>query len=109
MTPDFLAPSAERDLSEAVRWLALDNSAVADAFRHATLASMQRIVECRMLGRRRLELAPSPYRFWRVAGFPYLIVYNAARQPPLVLRVLHMSRDLSPLLASLARRDTEDL
>jgi toxin ParE1/3/4 len=108
VTPDFLARSAERDLYEAVRWLARDSAAAADAFRKAALASMQRIVKRPMLGRFRPELAPPPYRFWRVSGFPYLIVYNAARQPPLVLRVLHMSRDLPPLLASLASHAADD-
>lgn len=63
---------------------------------------MRRIVARPLLGRLRPELAPPPYRFWRIANFPYLIVYNAARTPPLVLRLLHMSRDLPPLLAGLA-------
>ena len=103
--PDFLAPSAARDLYDAVAWLARENEAAADAFRQAALRSMRRIVERPLLGRLRPELAPAPYRFWRVAGFPYLIVYNAERDPPLVVRVLHMARDLPPLLAALARRD----
>jgi toxin ParE1/3/4 len=102
VTPDFLAPSAEADLYEAVSWLARENEAAADALREAALRSMRRIVAHPMLGRPRPELAPPPYRFWRIANFPYLIVYNAARTPPLVLRVLHMSRDLPPLLAGLA-------
>jgi plasmid stabilization system protein ParE len=50
VTPDFLARSAERDLYEAVRWLARDSAAAADAFRKAALASMQRIVKRPMLG-----------------------------------------------------------
>jgi len=100
--PDFLAPSAEADLYEAVAWLARENEAAADALREAALLRMRRIVERPLLGRLRLELAPPPYRFWRIARFPYLIVYNADRTPPLVLRVLHMSRDLPALLAGLA-------
>lgn len=108
MTPDFLAPAAERDLYEAVAWLARENEAGADALREAALRSIRRIVERPMLGRLRPELAPAPYRFWRVAGFPYLIVYNGDREPPLVVRVLHMARDLPPLLAALARRDEPD-
>ena len=68
----------------------------------ATLQSARRIVDRPTLGRARPELLPRPYRFWRVAGFPYLMVYNAERDPPVVLRVLHMARDLGPLLAELA-------
>jgi toxin ParE1/3/4 len=102
VTSDFLAPSAEADLYEAVTWLARRDKAAADALREAALHSMRRIVERPLVGRLRPELAPPPYRFWRIATFPYLIVYNAERTPPLVLRVLHMSRDLPPLLAGLA-------
>ena len=61
---------------------------------------MRRIVARPLLGRLRPALAPPPYRFWRIANSPYLIVDNAARGPPLVLRVLHMIRDLPPLLAA---------
>ena len=67
----------------------------------ATLQSARRIVERPMLGRVRPELLPAPYRFWRVVGFPYLMVYNADRQPPVVLRLLHMARDLAPLLTGI--------
>ncbi len=41
-----------------------------------------------------------------MAGFPYLMVDNADRKPPVVLRVLHMARDLGPLLAGIV--DPED-
>jgi toxin ParE1/3/4 len=102
VTPDFLAPSAEADLYHAVSDLARENEVAADALREAALRSMRRIVERPLVGHLRLELAPPPYRFWRVMDFPYLIVYNAARKPPLVLRVLHMKRDLPPLLAGLS-------
>ena len=102
MTPDLFGPAARRDLREALRWIARENEAAAEALLQAALRSAGRIAEQPMLGRLRLDLLPSPYRFWRVAGFPYLIVYDAARQPPQVLRMLHMARDLAPLLADLA-------
>jgi plasmid stabilization system protein ParE len=35
VTPDFLAPSAEADLYEAVTWLARENAAAADGLREA--------------------------------------------------------------------------
>jgi toxin ParE1/3/4 len=102
VTPDFLAPSAQRDLDDAVGWLTREESeARANAFREAALRSMRRIVARPLLGSLRPTLAPPPYRFWRVTDFPYLIVYNADRTPPLVLHVLHMKRDLPPLLADL--------
>lgn len=101
MKPGFFGPAARRDLRQALRWIAQENEAAAEALLQAALYSGRRIAEQPMLGRLRLDLLPSPYRFWRVAGFPYLIVYDAARQPPQVLRMLHMARDLASLLADL--------
>ncbi len=54
-----------------------------------------------MMGYLRPALAPKPYRFWPLRGFPYLPVYHAAHEPPVILRVLHGSRDLPMLLADL--------
>ena len=34
-------------------------------------------------------------------GFDYLLVYNAEHPDRLILRVVHMARDLRPLLADL--------
>ena len=102
MTPDIFGPVAREDLRQTLAWIARDNEAAAQAMLRATLQSARRIVARPMLGRSRPDLLPAPFRFWRVAGFPYLIVYDAARQPPAVLRVLHMARDLAPLLADLS-------
>ena len=107
MTSDFFGPVARDDLAKALAWIALDNEAAARAMLQATLQSAQRIVERPTLGRARPDLLPRPYRFWAVAGFPYLMVLNAERDPPVVLRVLHMARDLGPLLADLAGSPSE--
>lgn len=108
MTPEVFAPAARRDLSDALTWIARENEAAAAALLEAALRSARRIVERPMLGRVRLDLLPTPYRFWRGAGFPYLIVYNAERTPPRVLRFLHMSRDLGPLLLDLVADGGEE-
>jgi toxin ParE1/3/4 len=50
------------------------------------------------LGRVRLDLAPERYRFWSLRGFPYLLVYDAEAEPPIILRFVHQSRDLPALL-----------
>ena len=54
-----------------------------------------------LLGHRRLELLPEPYRFQAVRGFPYLLVYNTARARAPIARVLYMGRGLGTLLADL--------
>jgi toxin ParE1/3/4 len=102
VNPDLFAPAARRELRAALRWIARDNEPAAEALLQAALHGARRIAARPLLGRLRTELLPAPYRFWRVAGFPYLLVYNAARQPPRVVRFVHMARDLGPLLADLA-------
>jgi toxin ParE1/3/4 len=44
------------------------------------------------------ELAEAPYRFLILTGFPYVIVYNADRRPPLIIHILHSARDLPEVL-----------
>jgi len=90
VTPDLFAAQARRELREALAWIAKDNEAAADALLDAALQSARRIVDRPMLGRVRPDLAPPPYRFWRIAGYSYLIVYNSSRQPPRVLGVVQI-------------------
>jgi toxin ParE1/3/4 len=107
MTQGLFAPTARNELRAAVSWIAKDNEAAAEAMLQAALHGARRIVARPLLGRLRTELLPAPYRLWRVAGFPYLPVYNAARRPPRILRLVHMARDLGPLLADLAGPDDD--
>jgi toxin ParE1/3/4 len=102
VTPDLFAPAARRELRAALTWIAKDNEAAAEALLQAALHAARRIADRPLLGRARPGLLPAPYRFWRVTGFPYLLVYNSTQRPPRVLRLLHMARDLGPLLVDLA-------
>lgn len=101
MTPAALAPRARRDLLAAVRWIAADNPAAARALRDAVARAAERIGEHPQLGSLRLDLAEERYRFLVLTGFPYLIVYNATRSLPLIVRILHGARDLPGLLRDL--------
>ena len=53
------------------------------------------------IGAPRPNLASGRHRFLLLRGFPYLLVYTADTIPPRILRVLHIARDLPPLLADL--------
>jgi toxin ParE1/3/4 len=53
------------------------------------------------LGVSRPDIARDPYRFLALSGFPYVVVYNAERRPPLIVRVVHGARDLPDLLRDL--------
>ena len=53
------------------------------------------------LGGFRPQLTRLPLRFVSLSRLRYLVVYDARPTPPVILRVLHTSRDLPPLLAEL--------
>ncbi len=98
MSAAVLAPAARRDLLAAVQWIAKDSPVAAQTFRDDVVKMARRIGEHPKFGSQRLELAAEQYRFVVLTGFPYVIVYNAKRQPPLILRILHGARDLPEIL-----------
>jgi toxin ParE1/3/4 len=51
-------------------------------------------------GTEKASFRPS-WAFLIVSGFPYVIVYDAGREPPLILRVLRGARELPELLRDL--------
>ncbi len=101
MSVALLSPAARRDLLEAVRWIAHDNPIAARALRNAVATAAMNIGQYVHFGVRRPDLADEPYRFVMLTGFPYVIVYNADRRPPLIVRILHGARDLPDLLRDL--------
>ncbi len=92
------SPSARRDLAAAVEWIARDNRTAARGLRAAVTDAAARIGEHPETGVVRADLAEEPVRFLILTGYPYVMVYDAARRPPLVLRVLHGARDLPTAL-----------
>jgi toxin ParE1/3/4 len=98
VTSPIFTPRAQRELREAVVWIADENPAAADALLAAAMAAARRLQARPKLGRVRLEVAPERYRFWSLRGFPYLLVYDAEAEPPIILRFVHQSRDLPAVL-----------
>ncbi|MBM3601277.1 MAG: type II toxin-antitoxin system RelE/ParE family toxin [Alphaproteobacteria bacterium] len=101
MIPAELSPAARRDLLGAIRWIARDNPSAARALRVAIASAARQIGTHPMVGVVRPELADEPYRFVPLTGFPYIIVHNAGRTPPLIVRILHSARDLPDVLRDL--------
>jgi plasmid stabilization system protein ParE len=101
--PRNLSPRALRDIDKAVDDIAASvaGPAFANQFAVAVADAAERVARHPLLGHRRLELLPPRFRFWAVKGFDYLLVYNAEHKDRLVLRVVHMARDLTPLLADI--------
>jgi toxin ParE1/3/4 len=96
----FFAPRAARDLERAVAQIAENNPDAADAFLRAALAAATRIASRPGLGSVR-PYVPSRYRFWPLRRYSYLLVYDVATKPVLILRVADMRRDLPRLLSKL--------
>jgi toxin ParE1/3/4 len=99
--PATLSPQADRDLSEAARWITNDNPAAARAFRESVARAAKTVGEHPYIGHLRPEIVEAPYRYLPLTGFPYVIIYNAARSPPRIVRILHGARDLPELLRDL--------
>lgn len=100
--PPNFAPQALRDLEDAAGWLAeTGGAALAERLLSAALDAAALLSSRPLMGRQRLGLLPEPYRFWSIASFPYLLVYDASHSPPRVIRMLHTARDLPKLLTDL--------
>lgn len=102
MTAARFSPLAKNDLLSAVAWIAKDNEVAAQGLLDAALAAAARIGEHPQIGARRPDLVDEPYRLLTLTGFPYVLVYNAERHPPLIMRMVHGVRDLPDLLRDLS-------
>ena len=104
--PAILTKRVRHELACAVKWIAKDNPDAAEGLNDAVVDAAQLIGRKPSVGAHRLHLAGSRYRFWSLPDYRYLLVYTDATNPPRILRLLHTSRDLPPLLAGL--RDPDD-
>ncbi len=96
------ARDALADLRQAVAWIARDDPPAAERLRVAALDAARAIGAHPMIGAVRTEFAPERFRFLVLGRFPYLVVYEPAQTPPLILRVVHGSQDLAVLLEGLS-------
>jgi plasmid stabilization system protein ParE len=101
MTPRLFAPRARRELRDAAAWIAEDNPAAAEGLLRATLRAAELVAARPGIARVRLDLAPARFRFWSLRGYPYLLVFDVDRTPPVVARFVHQARDLPVLLSDL--------
>ena len=88
-----LSPQAAEDIRQAWAYIARDNLAAAGRFRLRIHEACRTIAQNPHIGHRREDLTAKPVLFWPEGQ--YLIVYNPARTPIEVVRVLHGARDLN--------------
>ncbi len=101
MTVATFAPRARREAFDAVEWIRKDNPVAARGLASALIRAADRIGANPEIGVVRPDLAREPYRFLTLAGFRHIVVYNSERYPPLIVRVVHGSRDLPEVLRDL--------
>ncbi len=101
MTAARLSKAARQDLLDATKWITKDNPAAARALRHGVAKVAITIGDYPYAGSLRPEIVLAPFRCMLVSGFPYVVVYDAERRPPVIARILHGARDLPELLRSL--------
>lgn len=94
MAPALLSRRAEKDLYAAVRWIERDNHTAALGLIEAVQAAAERIGNHPHIGVVRPDLTTAHHRFVTLAGYPYMVVYNPDRSPPVIVRVLHGARDI---------------
>ncbi len=96
MKPFKLSPQAARDIQQIWAYVAPDSLKAARHIRLQMFDACQRIAENPRIGHRREDLTDRPVLFWPVGS--YLIVYNPARKPVEIVRVVHGARDVPSLL-----------
>ncbi|WP_132096115.1 type II toxin-antitoxin system RelE/ParE family toxin [Caulobacter sp. BK020] len=97
----ILSVPAQRDVAAAALFIAKDSKAAARTFQLKMSALLTQLGNFPQTGTARPEIVGAPYRFAPLLGFPYVAIYNAARRPPIIMRVLHGSQDLPAILQNL--------
>lgn len=101
MPAALLSAAARADLLSAVRWISKDSRSAAIALQSRVRTLLDKLGRHPDLGVAKLELAEDGYRFATLNGLSYVMIYNARRRPPVVMRILHGAQDLSVILAAL--------
>jgi len=99
--PAVLTLQARAELREAIGWIGADNLAAARGLNDAVKIAATRIGANPSIGVRRPALAPERFRFWSIRRYGYILVYTDQTEPPRIVRIVHMARDLPVLLADL--------
>jgi plasmid stabilization system protein ParE len=96
-----LQPAADRDIDDILSWYRdVADAAVARMMRDGFHDTFRRIGRLPVMGLRRIELLPDPYRF--TLFDPYWIVWiPVTKRSVAIVRVIHARRDMARLLEGL--------
>jgi plasmid stabilization system protein ParE len=91
-----LSPEAARDVREIWGYIAEDSIEAARRVRLQIFGACQRLAVNPRIEHRREDLTDKSVLFWPVGS--YVIIYNPARKPVEIVRVVHGARDVPSLL-----------
>ncbi len=91
-----LSPQAAGDIREAWAYVARDNLNAAGRFRLRIRQACRTIAQNPRIGHSREDLTDKPVLSWPEGQ--YLIIYNPARTPVEIVRVVHGARDVPKLI-----------
>lgn len=91
-----LSPQAAEDIREASAYIARDNLDAAQRVRLRILESCRTIARNPSVGHSRTDLTDKPVLFW--PSNPYVIIYNPARKPVEIVRIVRGARHIPSLL-----------
>lgn len=92
-------PQAFNDLFDILDFIAQRNPEASDRVEGAIFRACELLVTSPLAGSIRRDLTSLPLRFWVVQPYSnYLIVYDPAKKPLEIIRILHAARDLPSLL-----------
>ncbi|HKO04643.1 MAG TPA: type II toxin-antitoxin system RelE/ParE family toxin [Candidatus Acidoferrales bacterium] len=94
-----LTSKAVAYLSEIWSFIAQESPEAADRVEQAIYRACELLSESPLAGRFRKDLTSLPVRFWLVRPYhTYFIVYDSEPRPLLVIRILHVARDIPAIL-----------
>ena len=94
-----LTTKAVSDLFEIWNFISQDNPEAADRVEEAIFRACDLLANSPLAGRVRKDLTSARVRVWVVQPYSkYLIVYDAEKKPPQIIRILHGARNLPSVL-----------
>lgn len=94
-----ITPEAVGHLFDIWNFIAQDNTEAADRVEAAVFRACEFLAGTPLAGRTRRDLTSLAVRFWVVQPYSnYLIVYDPARKPLQIIRILHAARDIPSAL-----------
>ena len=92
-------PQAADDLFEIWKYIANDSAEAANRVEEAVHVACELLADAPMAGRVREDLTALPLRLWPVQPYRnYWVVYDPAKKPLQIIRILHAGRDIPSIL-----------